>query len=50
MSSLAPLSLEERIVIHGLQEPPGLLMSCCVAPPAGTEVVEIPYEDQGLSM
>lgn len=31
-----------------LQEPPGLLVPCCVVPPASTGMVEDSQEEQGL--
>ncbi|GAB0209008.1 hypothetical protein GRJ2_003366500 [Grus japonensis] len=40
--------LEEKDVINTFQEPPGLLVFCCIAPPADVRVVEVPHKDQGL--
>jgi len=37
--------LEKEIVINKFQEPPVLLMPCCVVPPMDIRVVEIPHED-----
>ncbi|KAJ7405384.1 hypothetical protein BTVI_69191 [Pitangus sulphuratus] len=39
----------EKEIISAFQEPPGFLMPCCVVPPMDIGVVEVPYEDQGLS-
>ncbi|GAB0184060.1 hypothetical protein GRJ2_000871300 [Grus japonensis] len=39
--------LEEKVIINALQESPGLLMSCCVVPPADIRMVEVPHEDKG---
>ncbi|KAK4827407.1 hypothetical protein QYF61_017837 [Mycteria americana] len=40
--------LEKEVIINAFQEPPGLLMPCCVVPPTDIRVVEVPHEDQGL--
>ncbi|KAK4819332.1 hypothetical protein QYF61_001165 [Mycteria americana] len=40
--------LEKEVIINTFQEPPGLLMPCCVVPPTDIGVVEVPHEDQGL--
>lgn len=40
--------LETESVINSVQEPPGLLMPCCVVPLIDIGVVEVPREDQGL--
>ena len=40
--------LAEGVITNALQEPPGLLMSCCVVPPADIRVLGTPHEDQGL--
>jgi len=37
-------------IINAVQEPPGLLMLCCVAPPTDIGVVDVLHEDQGLWM
>ncbi|GAB0180340.1 hypothetical protein GRJ2_000499300 [Grus japonensis] len=42
--------LEKEVIINAFQELPGLLMPCCVVPPADIRVVEVPHENQGLSM
>jgi len=41
--------LEEEVVINTPQEPPGLLVPCCVVLPTDVGVVEVPHEDQGFS-
>ncbi|KAK4813670.1 hypothetical protein QYF61_017637, partial [Mycteria americana] len=43
-----PCHLEKEVIINTFQEPPRLLMSCCVAPPTDIGVVEVSHEDQGL--
>ncbi|KAK4823607.1 hypothetical protein QYF61_004210 [Mycteria americana] len=40
--------LEKEVIINTFQEPPGLLMPCCVVPPTDISVVEVPHEVQGL--
>ncbi|KAF4798543.1 hypothetical protein TURU_063040 [Turdus rufiventris] len=39
--------LEKEVVISTFQEPPRLLMPCCVVSPTDVRVVEVPHEDQG---
>ena len=40
--------LKGEVIVSAFQEPPGLLMPCCVVPPTDTGVVEVSHEDQGL--
>lgn len=40
--------LENEGIISAFQEPPRLLMPCCVVPAANTGIAEVPYEDGGL--
>ncbi|GAB0192653.1 hypothetical protein GRJ2_001730600 [Grus japonensis] len=42
--------LEKEVIIDAFQEPPGLLMPCCVVPPTDIRVTEVPHKDQGLQM
>jgi len=42
------INLEKEVIINALQQPPVLLMPCCVVPPTDTSVVEVTCEDQGL--
>ncbi|KAM6111527.1 arrestin domain-containing protein 3-like [Phoenicopterus ruber ruber] len=39
----------QDLVIDALQEPPVLLMSCCVVPSADIGMTQVPQEDQGLT-
>ncbi|GAB0210107.1 hypothetical protein GRJ2_003476500 [Grus japonensis] len=38
--------LEEKVIINTFQEPPALLVPCCVLPPADVGVVEVHHKDQ----
>ncbi|CAM9626289.1 unnamed protein product [Bubo scandiacus] len=40
--------LEKEFNINTFQEPPGLLMPCCVVPPTYIRMVEVPHDDQDL--
>jgi len=40
--------LEKEVIISIIQEPPALLMPCCVVPPTDTGVGEVPHEGQSL--
>jgi len=40
--------LEKEVIINAVQEPPGLLMPCCVVPPTDIGMVEVLHEDQDL--
>ncbi|KAK4821803.1 hypothetical protein QYF61_003832 [Mycteria americana] len=39
---------EKEVIISAFEEPPGLLMPCCVVPPRDIGVVEVPHEEEGL--
>ncbi|KAK4821804.1 hypothetical protein QYF61_003833 [Mycteria americana] len=39
---------EKEVIISAFEEPPGLLMACCVVPPRDIGVVEVPHEEEGL--
>lgn len=39
--------LDQEVITDALQEPPELLMPCCVVPPADVGVVEVHHEDHG---
>lgn len=40
--------LEKEVIINTLQEPPVLLMACCVVLPTDIVMVEVPREGEGL--
>lgn len=42
--------LRQEVFINALQEPLGFLMSCCVASPGNTKIVEVLQEHQGLQI
>lgn len=42
------LHLEKEVIINTLQEPPVLLMACCVVLPIDMVMVEVPWEGEGL--
>lgn len=44
---LVSLSLGQVIYFQCIQEHHGLLMPCCIVPPADIQVAEVPQEDQG---
>ncbi|CAM9299861.1 unnamed protein product [Bubo scandiacus] len=41
--------LAKEVVINTFQEPPGLLVPCCVVSPTDIRVAEVPHEDQDFA-